>query len=191
MIINDPNKSLGMKGLDPLSILKKKPAVEQGAEGLPKGPLKNPLGDLFALPQEKLSVSETKKGTARLSLQEDVQAMQSNWIQAGKTGKPVTEVQKAVQGGQSPATAIYKYMKARGYSKDQMDKVANFLESVMKYGKVTSSRNDTLTGRNLIDVIADGIKEKGISDKQIDLLANGDFSFNAYLAMVKDGQSIV
>lgn len=191
MIINDPHKSIGSKGLDPLNILKKKPAPTEGP-WLPKAPIvKNPPDHSLALPQEQLSVSETKKGTAQLSLQDDIQTMQKNWIQAGKTGKPVTEIQKAVQGGQSPATAIYKYMKANGYSKEQMNKVANFLESVMKHGKLTDSRNNNLIGKNLIDVIADGIKEKGISDKQIQLLANGDFSFNAYLSMVKDGQSIV
>ncbi|PIQ27174.1 hypothetical protein COW36_16610 [bacterium (Candidatus Blackallbacteria) CG17_big_fil_post_rev_8_21_14_2_50_48_46] len=183
MIINDPNKSLGMKGLDPLSILKKQPLDAQ-----PKGPVLEK--DPFQLPQEKLNVSEVKKGTAQLFLKEDLQGMQDEWHKAAKTGKPVAEVQNAVREGQSPATAIYKHMKAQGYSKDQMANVAKFLEGVMKNGKVESSRDGNFVGRNLIDVISEGIKEKGISSKQLDLLANGDFSVNAYSAMVKDGQSI-
>ena len=61
----------------------------------------------------------------------------------------------------------------------------------MKLGKIESSRNSNLTVRNLIEVISDGIKDKGISDKQLKMLTQGDFSFAAYTGMVKDGQSIV
>ena len=187
MLTHDASKSPGMiKGLDPLSILQKKFTVAQSS-----APTAAPAEKELAPPQEKLNLSVVKKGTAQLSLTDDLQAMQQNWVKAGKAGNPVKDIQNAVRNGQSPATAIYKYMKAQGYSKQEMNNVAKFLENVMKHGKVESSRNSNLTGRNLMDVISDGIKDKGISDKQLKMLAQGDFSFAAYTGMVKDGQSIV
>ena len=185
MFVNNNNKSLGTSGLDPLTILKKKP------EGTVEGPPKNPMDAGAKQPLEKLSVSETKKGSAQSFLTGDLKSMTENWVSASKSGSPVKEISAAVKNGKAPSAAIYDYMKAKGYSKDQMANVAVFLKEVMKHGKVSESKDANLMGRNLLDVMVDGLKDKGITEDQIKILANGDFSSAAYLSLVKDGQSIV
>jgi hypothetical protein len=183
MFIND--KSLGMQGLDPLSILKKKPA------GTEEGPPKLPdLGGALKLPQEKLNMSETKKGTAQLLFKDDLKAMRENWVSASKSGKPISSISDAIKNGKSPTVAVYEYMKTQGYSKEQMSNVADFMEEAMKHGAVKDSKDENLIGRKLGDVLAIGLKEKGITEKQVETIANGDFSVSAYVSLVKDGQPI-
>jgi hypothetical protein len=184
MFIN--NKSLGTNGLDPMSILKKKPAGT--VEGEPKKTAPDGEGKQ---PQEKLDVSETKKGSAQLLFKDDLKGMRENWVASSKSGKPVKEISEAVKNGKASSAAIHEYMKAQGYSKAQMANVAVFLKDVMNNGTVSESKDAKITGRNLVDVMNDGLKNKGITEDQVKLLANGDFSAAAYLSLVKDGQSFV
>jgi hypothetical protein len=180
MFIN--NKSLGTNGLDPMSILKKKPA------GTVEGAPKNPVSDGEAKPsQEKLSVSEAKTGSAQSSVKDDLKSMREGWLSASESGPPVKAISEAVKNGKSPSTVIYEHMKAKGYSKEQMANVAAFLKDVMQYGKVSESDSENLLGRDLVDVIKDGLKNKGITEEQIKMLSNGDFSCAAYVSLVKDG----
>ena len=88
-------------------------------------------------------------------------------------------------------SSLSEYLNKNGsLSREQRNQVANFMEQVMKYGTVKDSREQNFVGSNLIDVMKEGIRDKGITEEQVQLLANGDFTVQAYLGLVKDGQSI-
>ncbi|PIQ27173.1 hypothetical protein COW36_16605 [bacterium (Candidatus Blackallbacteria) CG17_big_fil_post_rev_8_21_14_2_50_48_46] len=131
-----------------------------------------------------------RRGTAQVSLGDSLQEQTQRWDQASQ-GHQIPEIQMAVKNGKSPTIALSEYLNKNGsLSREQRNQVANFMEQVMKYGTVKDSREQNFVGSNLIDVMKEGIRDKGITEEQVQLLANGDFTVQAYLGLVKDGQSI-
>jgi hypothetical protein len=140
---------------------------------------------------ETLQVKSNGSGSAQPSLGNSVQTQMQQWKAAAK-GTPIPEIQTAVRAGKSPTIALSEYLNRSGQlNREQRNQIASFMEQVMKHGSVSDSRDSRLLGRNLIDVMTDGVREQGITREQLDLLANGDFTLPAYLGLVKDGQSIV
>lgn len=131
------------------------------------------------------------KATATLSLPElSTKEMQKNWDTAAK-GAPAKGIQSAVAEGSSASVAVAKYVKGNPdkFDSTQRNRIADFMQDVKKFGKV-DSKDSNLTGKDLIDVINGGIKDKGITEDQLEAIANGEFNVAAYADMVKDGRSI-
>ncbi|MGE3727527.1 MAG: hypothetical protein AB7I41_18350 [Candidatus Sericytochromatia bacterium] len=194
MFIN--NKSLGTNGLDPMSILKKKPAGT--VEGAPKNPESQGASQA---PKEKLEVAKTPGGSSQpVFSSDDEETMKNNWLELGKTGgAPIKSISEAIKNKQSSTAAVLDYMKAKGYSKEEIANVGEFIKKVSTYeskdnkgGEIDfkDPKTGSVTKRKLLDVLVEGLKTKGINDQQLKTLANDGFSFNAYTSLVKDGHFI-
>lgn len=194
MFIN--NKSLGTNGLDPLSILKKKPAGT--VDGGPKNP---ETSSAPKAPQEKLEVTKTPGGSSQVVFQsKDIEGMKENWLKLGaKGGAPIKAISESIRNKQSSTAAVLDYMKAQGYSKEEIANVGEFIKKVSTYeskgnkgGEIDfkDPKTGSVTKRKLLDVLVEGIKTKGINEQQLKTLANDGFSAEAYASLVKDGHFI-
>ncbi len=194
MFIN--NKSLGTNGLDPMSILKKKPAGT--VEGAPKNFESKGASQE---PKENLEVTKTPGGSSQAVFKaNDEESMKKNWLALGeKGGAPIKSISEAVRNKQSATAAVLDYMKSQGYSKEEIANVGEFIKQVSTYeskgnkgGEIDfkDPKTGSVTKRKLLDVLMEGLKTKGINDKQLKTLGNDGFSVNAYVSLVKDGHFI-
>lgn len=140
-----------------------------------KAPAKPTAGSLQQT--ESLSTKPTRQGTAQISLPQDNDKMIAAWRKAGQGQK--LDLGKDA-GGLSPLQNVMKYASSK-YSNAELDTIRQFMSEVSKeYGS-----------KEINFILAEGIRENGITAEQIDMLAKGDFSAAAYVSMVKDGHAIV
>lgn len=158
----------------PETVQKEVPAEQVKAESLSRG--------------EERQKAEANQGTA-MGISSFITNQKAGWEEAGK-GTTIPEIQMRVQQGADAANAIYEYLdKNTNLSPEQWDNVTRFLEGVMSHGNV-ESQNPRWDQTSLHNVLNEGVSEFGITEEQVNLLAEGDFSVASYVDMVRDGKPI-
>jgi hypothetical protein len=73
------------------------------------------------------------------------------------------------------------YAEKKGYTHDQKVNVQHFLKEIQAK---SDKLENPLLRNNILHILADAVKERGISDQQMSMIADGQFNAEAYIAMV-------
>lgn len=138
---------------------------------------------------EKLATSNLSQGTAKAEVNlEALEAKISNkplsiekqiekW-EIARDQEQDLDLGALPEQDKEVAFSVLEYAKNNGYSEKQMKNLKAFLKEVPKlYGSET-----------ILDKMGNGIRENGFTKGQLDMIANGSFSTEAYVSMVKSGK---
>lgn len=151
--------------------------------------IQNSIGD-----DDQAAIKEAKKvqtGSADSTVSmvdPDTTEMREAWVAARSEGPVLKALAHAETPGELSA-AVAKFAQTNNLSADQQKNLGLFLEGVRKAGQVEDSDNESFNGRGYIDVLMEGAANPGVNAAQLELIANGDFTLEAYKDMVKNGDS--
>jgi len=158
-----------------------KPAPKAVDNTKPLPAQEKPVGAHSLQNKDRAEASEQKMGTAQLSIAKDGQITIEKWQAAGKGPKldlgPVKNDSKLAHLNQVMEHINKKYPP----NSKEIANVREFMKDITKeYGN-----------KDINFILSEGIRNIGITEKQIDMLAKGDFPASTYVAMANSGQSIV
>lgn len=125
-----------------------------------------------------------KAQTVAIDTGSEIQA----WGDARKSGKPV-DFSQAPKDSKLSHVIFLKDENgyAKKYSPEQQKNISKFMQDVQAQ---SNKLNDSTQKGKILYIMDGGIADKGITDKQMDMIADGHFSAASYIAMVNKGNPI-
>lgn len=170
-----------------------KPVAPAGtAAGLgltkPQAPAEKPAEAHTFKKTESLEKSAAAQGSAKASAG-DTSGEIDDWNAARSKGAPI-DFSAAPKSDNKLASVIFLKDEngyAKKYTPEQRERIKGFMQEVQTK---SSKLNDTAQRGKILYIMADGIDKKGMTDKQMDLIADGKFGASSYIAMVNNGDPI-
>lgn len=166
---NNIMASLGVKQADKAS------AAEQ--QKTPKQP--KPVSAHSIEKGESREAAIVKQGTAQISLPKSDEAQVNAWIQASKSGHSI-DLGDMGRSERAPVFALQDHIMST-FGKDS-------IETKNAFAFIRGVEN--AEGPDAIGHMADRLRDKGITEEQVEMLTNGDFDPSAYVSAVENGQPV-
>lgn len=139
------------------------------------------------IPKDHAQTSESKQGSATGTIKKDPEAQIDAWKNAAKGEKidfskmPKSESKIAV------INYLIKDYSAKNLDAGEQKQVQKFFSDIMSK---SSKLDDPLKRKEILNIMADGIKSKGLTKDQMDMVASGKFNADAYISLVNKGEPI-
>lgn len=127
------------------------------------------------------------QGNATTTLKDPTDKAISEW--KSKASGPKVDFSKMPPSDSKIAVINYllKDYSAKKLDSSEQKNVQKFFSEIMTK---SSKLDDPLKRKEILNIMADGIKTKGLSEAQMDMVASGKFNADAYIGLVNSGEPI-
>lgn len=184
-LINFNNNNNTFAGLHALKASAAAAPVEQQKQTAPVAP------SAQAPNKEALQIESILQGKAQINFSAGSAEMIANWKTAGQaTPLKLPELPKN-NPNVSQDKSVASLMKAmhhagQKYKGPELANIQNFMAGIVDAYKGNENKA-TFGDQSIHQILSSGIENTGITAEQIDMLAKGDFTPEAYVDMVKAG----